>query len=124
MGLLIKYQIVEGYRIDNGEVVLASPTIFTAEAKDDEYFEKPRPNSEETFRRKVVELRRKKDMVIPENTISDGSSRLQPRSITKRSDGAYLLWCGWPKGKSWSQGSQPIDIHILTIEENGISERK
>ena len=120
--MIIKYQILGGYREDNGEPVLDSPTIYTAETKPGESFETPRLNAwchikEEYYDRgdRYVELRRKKDMIIPVRC--EGGNPLQPRKITKQQNGHYLLWYSWPSRKSWSQGSTCMDIHIISVEE-------
>ena len=120
--MIIKFQIVYGYHIDTSEMLLESPTIYTVETKPGESFETPRLNAwcylkEEYYDRgdRYVELRRKKDMIIPPRC--EGGKPLQPRKITKREDGYYILWYGWPRGKSWSQGSTCMDIHIINIEE-------
>ena len=69
-----------------------------------------------------VELRRCKEMIVREGDIS-----LQPRGIRKRSDGKWLLVYGWPRGRSWSQGSTiaPIDvIEIITINDTKMDREK
>ncbi len=57
-----------------------------------------------------VELRRCKEMIVREGDIS-----LQPRGIRKRSDGKWLLVYGWPRGRSWSQGSTIAPIDVIEI---------
>lgn len=77
------------------------PTVYTALVKPGESFENG--NS--------VTLRRCKDMIIGE-----GDQRIQPRRIDKHRDGTYHLVYGWPRGKSWSQGSMFAPINVVEIE--------
>jgi hypothetical protein len=75
-------------------------TVYTALVKPGESFDNP----------DGVELRRCKDMVVREGDIS-----LQPRRILKRDDGKWSLAYGWPRGKSWSQGSMFAPIDVIEI---------
>jgi len=114
--MLINYQLVYGYKKDTGEEVLCSSTVFSADVKKNESFETIRMYGDEPTKLRWVELRRKKDMIIPEGTISEGPIPLQPRRIVQHTDGTYVLWYGWPKGKSWSQSSTCIDIKIVNMK--------
>jgi hypothetical protein len=101
------------YRFFN--IVSGKPmsTIYTALVKPGQtFFDNP----------DGVELRRCKDMIVREGDIS-----LQPRGIRKRSDGKWSLIYGWPRGRSWSQGSSvaPIDvIEIITLNDTKMDREK
>jgi hypothetical protein len=100
------------YRFFNAATGEPIPTIYTALVKPGQSF----ADSNE------VELRRCKEMIVRE-----GDFEMQPRRIRKRSDGTWVLVYGWPRGKSWSQGSTiaPIDVvEIITLNDNKMDREK
>jgi hypothetical protein len=100
------------YRFFNAETGEPMPTVYTALVKPGETL----ADGNE------VELRRCKEMIVRE-----GDFEMQPRRIRKRSDGTWVLVYGWPRGKSWSQGSTiaPIDVvEIITLNDNKMDREK
>ena len=105
--LIIKYQLINGV---NDEPM---DPVYTAETKPGESFETQRFYGNDPTRSRWVELRRKKDMIIP--PVNEDGMPLQPRRIIKWGENDWRLSYGWPRGKSWSKNSMEIYINVIEI---------